>query len=44
MAAGGMGEIMLRSADQFLFGVIVKSFTSSARSEFILCHIIGTLL
>lgn len=44
MAAGGMGEIMLRSADQFLFDVIVKSFTSSARTEFILCPIIGALL
>lgn len=44
MAAGGMGEIMLRSADLFLFGVIVKSFTSSARTEFISHPIIRTLL
>lgn len=33
MAADVMGEIMLRFADQLLFDVIVKSFSSSARTD-----------
>lgn len=33
MAADVMGEIMLRCADQFLFHVIVKPFSSSARTD-----------
>lgn len=28
-----MGEIMLRSADQFLFDAIAKPFSSSARTS-----------
>ena len=33
MAADVMGQIMLRSADQFLFDVIVKRFSSSAKTD-----------